>query len=501
VVGVIMAAVRRFVCLVLLVLLPLAARAIAADDAAPLPQDTPMELAPGSVWNDPVPPWDADGGYLVYCPCHGQLGRQVESFLGTLALARALNRTLVLPPFLFNFTGFAYVPFDTFFDLPALQAYHRVVPMLKWALEMAPDHWPEAARVGHCIHLDPKHQVRAAHAALPLTLAALTRGACAVPAHVRAARPGALVSVSHPLCACQGAHGARPRTWALRGILWVCGGGRGGLDLVLTAQQVGEDEDTYVRARWRQVARPGRTPVLALETSPGAVPAAIHHRALQVHLPFAADWQSETRLYIEHNLPRPYVAVHLRLGDDWAAHCASLDANVDADLSAFQCIDPTHTAPATSTRALCMPDISTLQQAVRRAVRRVHARSVYLATDVPERATTDALNLVAVAAREALEEVARADRGAADAADADEPVVLRLGALADDPQVQSVVGIMRDVGILAEADVAVLNCVSSLSSLVARERAVRPRPGASTVYWGRPLSTPPSPPSRPREEL
>ena len=238
--------------------------------------------------------------------------------------------------------------------------------------------------------------------------------------------------------------------------------------------QVEPGEEEYMKRRWTKAAKPSKVPVISLEEAPGAVPVAPAHRALQQYIPFAPTLLTDTELFIRENLPRPYVAVHLRLEEAWRAHCAALSNTEDAaQVAAAQCL----TAGAGLRPGLCLPDVTQLQQLVKRAIRRTHAKSVYIATDLKDPTGVDAYELVAEAATAALAELHDVP--------ASDTVVLRMGHLAEDPNVTSVVGVLRDMSVLAAADLAILNCVSSFSSLIAREREVRQR--GVTAFWGLPF--------------
>ncbi|XP_068677899.1 GDP-fucose protein O-fucosyltransferase 1-like isoform X3 [Montipora foliosa] len=95
-----------------------------------------------------VPPdikWDPRG-YVFYCPCMGRFGNQAEHFLGAIAFAKALDRTLILPPW----RTYKNIPFSDFFQVEPLRSYHQVILAEDFMKHLAPSHWPKGKRHGYC---------------------------------------------------------------------------------------------------------------------------------------------------------------------------------------------------------------------------------------------------------------------------------------------------------------------------------------------------------------
>jgi hypothetical protein len=67
-------------------------------------------------------------GYLMYCPCMGRFGNQMDHFLGALRAAHTLNRTLILPHVI-EYSG-RNRRFPRFDELFQVHCCHNVVTLL-----------------------------------------------------------------------------------------------------------------------------------------------------------------------------------------------------------------------------------------------------------------------------------------------------------------------------------------------------------------------------------
>ena len=107
------------------------------------------------------PAWD-EKGYMIAFACQGRFGNQFDYLLGTLDYARAIDRTLILAPWVdYNArrgTGqYPWFPwFKEYFDVDALRQYHggRVIDMPDF-LHHFRDRWEEAGVTGFCAYRKP----------------------------------------------------------------------------------------------------------------------------------------------------------------------------------------------------------------------------------------------------------------------------------------------------------------------------------------------------------
>lgn len=94
----------------------------------------------------------AERGYIIYCPCMGRFGNQAEQLLGTLLFAKALDRTLVLPPFINYGTNHTpeLVPFESIIQVEPIKEYHDVVLLTEFMRHNATENWPDGKRKFYC---------------------------------------------------------------------------------------------------------------------------------------------------------------------------------------------------------------------------------------------------------------------------------------------------------------------------------------------------------------
>ncbi|XP_054721063.1 GDP-fucose protein O-fucosyltransferase 1-like [Uloborus diversus] len=273
-------------------------------------------------------------GYVLYCPCMGRFGNQVDHFLGALAFASGLNRTLALPPWVEYRTGHSrsiQVPFDTYFEIEPLKEYHRVITMESFMQNIAPTIWPQGKRKVFCYS---------------------SRG---------------------------DGNDCNAKDGNPFGPFW-------------DTFDVDFDESVFYNPlhydvhyhdtskRWNKRFPPEEYPVLAFTGAPAPFPVQEENRKLQEYLIWSDLVLKKAKDFIKSMEPKgPFVGIHLRNGMDWVRACEHIEHS-PLLFAAPQCLGYKNEF-GKATRELCFPTKDTVLKQLRRVVKALRARSVFVASD------------------------------------------------------------------------------------------------------------------------
>ncbi|KAG7196660.1 hypothetical protein KM043_015997 [Ampulex compressa] len=274
-------------------------------------------------------------GYIIYCPCMGRFGNQADHFLGALGFSKALNRTLVLPPWVEYRTGETksiQVSFDTYFNVSQIQDCHKVTLMEDFMRGIAPKIWEPQERVSFCYS---------------------PRG-------------------NGDSCNAKDGNPFGP-FWDTYGIDFVSSEFYGPLHY--------DVYHTDMAVQWRRRYPAGSWPVLAFTGAPASFPIQLENKKLHKCLNWNNVMLEKAKTFIKNVLPRgAFVGIHLRNGIDWVRACEFISSTPNL-FAAPQCLGYRNER-GKATTVMCLPPFKFIVRHLKRVIRNGHdIKSVFVASD------------------------------------------------------------------------------------------------------------------------
>ncbi|XP_003744035.1 GDP-fucose protein O-fucosyltransferase 1 [Galendromus occidentalis] len=289
---------------------------------------------------DVIQPADPHG-YIAFCPCMGRFGNQADQYIGALAFAKSIDRTLILPPWIeypSGGTGPRFVPFDEYFNVSGILDYHRAITMEAFMQDLAHRVWPPEKRFSFCFRS----------------------------------------RVDHVDCAAKDGKPFGP-FWDNFGINFV-------KSEIFGPLHYDTHSNRSLIHEWTNAYPVDEYPVLAFTGAPGAFPVQRHNLPLQRYFIFSDRTKERAKDFVfsmRDQHAGPFVGIHLRNGADWANACRLVK---DAPLlfSAPQCFgyrgEQVKASDAMRTR-MCLPDQRDVLNEVTAVVRTHAANWVFVASD------------------------------------------------------------------------------------------------------------------------
>lgn len=267
--------------------------------------------------------------------------------MGSLSFAHALNRTLILPPWVEYRKGETksiQVPFDDYFKVEELAKYTKVITMESFMKYLADDIWPKDKRISFCYSERTK-------------LDGTSSGSCN-------AKEG------NPFFS----------FWETFNIDFVASEFFG---TSLSYDVIHRGMDVL----WNEKYNPNKWPVLAFTGAPASFPVQAENVYLQKYLKWSDSIEKKANEFIKRILPKgAFIGIHLRNGIDWIRACEHIK-DVKNLFASAQCLGY-HNEKGALNMEICMPTQEIVLRKIKRVIKRVkesqkgnEIKSVFVASD------------------------------------------------------------------------------------------------------------------------